>query len=400
MLRRGKRAVGEGEGCLCAVLAGVDMTGRFRIADVAWSVAAQSRRQHVRLMLVNVIAVIVALVAGVVAAQSLRRPDVAAYAEQFTLPPASDTGVRVRFAGVSTLVFEVDGAPALMTDGFFSRPRLATILATKIKPNQTAITYGLKRLDAHAVPLIVPLHAHYDHAMDAPWVARSTGARLLGDVSILNIVRGSPLAETRVDAVTPGKPLVYGEWTLTFIPSDHAPTLFRFPGAITKKLKPPARVSAWREGQPWTLLVEYARDTRRAKSFLVHASAGTRTGEIAHALAGRCVDVVFLGVGGAGHQRSSERERLWTETVRTSKASRVILIHWDDLFQGLKQPLRPMSYLSDNFARTLEHFTRLAATDGRDVRLPPLFEPFDPYLELSAKRDSCAGSRPTGVRDD
>ncbi|WP_313914302.1 hypothetical protein [Tahibacter sp.] len=352
-------------------------------------------------MVVGAVGVIAVLVTGCVALPGLRRPDIATFSERFTLPPANDaSSVRVRFGGVSTLLFEVDGAPALMTDGFFSRPGLGAILTAKIGPDAAAISYGLGQMDVEAVPLIVPLHAHYDHAMDAPWVALKTGARLLGDASIRNIARGSPLAETRVDTVTPGKPVVFGEWTLTFIPAEHAPTRFRLPGEITKALRPPARVSEWREGQPWTLFVEHAPGTHRAKSFLVHASAGYRPGEIARALAGRCVDIVFLGVGGAGHQRSSERERLWTETVRAANASRVILIHWDDLFQGLDQPLRPMSYVTDNFARTIEHFERLAAADGRDLRLPPVFDLFDPYSDLPAQREPCYGSTLTGAHRD
>lgn len=380
---------------------GTDMTGSLKVARFAWLVAAASRLPRIRTTLVLAVAAIAVLVTGCVALPSLIRPDITTFSERLTLPPANDgSSVRVRFGGVSTLLFEADGAPALMTDGFFSRPRLRTILTTKIGPDAAAICYGLGQMDVEAVPLIVPLHAHYDHAMDAPWVALKTGARLLGDASIRNIARGSPLAETRVDTVTPGKPMIYGEWTLTFIAAEHAPTRFRFPGDITKALSPPARVCEWRKGQPWTLLVEYAPGTNRMKSFLVHASAGYRPGEIARALAGRCVDIVFLGVGGAGHQRSSERERLWTETVRAANASRVILIHWDDLFHGLDQPLRPISYATDNFARTLEHFERLAAADGRDLRLPPVFAPFDPYSDLPAQRKSCCGSSLTGVRCD
>jgi L-ascorbate metabolism protein UlaG (beta-lactamase superfamily) len=377
------------------------MTDSQRVARCAWLVATASRLPRARTAVVIVAAAIAVLVTGCGAVPGPRRPDITAFAERLTLPPANDDrSVRVRFGGVSTLLFEVDGASGLMTDGFFSRPGLDTVLTTRIGPDATAICYGLGQMDVEAVPLIVPLHAHYDHAMDAPFVALKTGARLLGDASIRNIARGSRLGEARVDSVTPGKPMIYGEWTLTFIPAEHASTSFRFPGEITQALRPPARVSEWREGQPWTLLVEYASGTTRMKSFLVHASAGYRPGEIARALAGRHVDIVFLGVGGAGHQRSSERERLWTETVRAANASRVILIHWDDLFQGLDQPLRPMSYVTDNFARTLKHFERLAAADGRDVRLPPLFEPFDPYSGLPALRTSCFGSSPGGVRRD
>ena len=42
--------------------------------------------------------------------------------------------MQVRFAGVSTLVFD-DGETAVMTDGFFSRPRFSKVAFLKIAPD-------------------------------------------------------------------------------------------------------------------------------------------------------------------------------------------------------------------------------------------------------------------------
>ena len=55
------------------------------------------------------------------------RPDLRNYARYFDVPEASpDAPLTVTWAGVTTLLID-DGASAVMTDGFFSRPGLATV---------------------------------------------------------------------------------------------------------------------------------------------------------------------------------------------------------------------------------------------------------------------------------
>ena len=110
------------------------------------------------------------------------------------------------------------------------------------------------------------------------------------------------------------------------------------------------------------------------RTYLVQGSAGFVEG----ALRGRRADVVFLGVGAAGKQPSAYREKLWAEVARSVRATRVIPVHWDDFWLGLDQPLRALPYLTDDFGATMADLRRFAAADGVDLRLPPLFVPFDP----------------------
>lgn len=321
------------------------------------------------------------------------KPSIDTVGQAFALPAADPNGIRVRFGGVSTLVFEEDGEPALMIDGFFSRPSFPQLLVSRIGSDPKRIRDGLQALgmDGATLQAVIPLHAHYDHAMDSPAVARLTSAKLVGDASIENIGLGGGLDPEQIDKVVAGQTSHYGRWRVTFIAADHAPTLLRFPGVVEKPLKQKARVWAWREGQPWTLLIEHAD----GKTFLVHGSAGYRRCEISRALSGRRVDVVFLGVGGAGRPKSPKhRDQLWSETVRAADARRVIPIHWDDFSQSLEAPLRPMPRVSDNLTRTMEHFGRLAANEQRDIRFPPLFDAFDPYENLVPDRPARLDANP------
>ena len=176
---------------------------------------------------------------------ALRRPGAAAGATPSTL--------RVRFAGVCTLVFD-DGKTAIMTDGFFSRPVLPRMLWA-IAPDEHAVDAGLAALGVRRLAAVLPVHGHYAHAMDAPLVARKTGALLLGDESVLNVGRGAGLPESALRAVKPGDTAEFGAWRVTFIASRHAPTPFSSGegGEVTlQALKPPAHATAWREGQAWS----------------------------------------------------------------------------------------------------------------------------------------------------
>ena len=324
------------------------------------------------LRLATVLALLLAAGAAYILVQSQRRPPLAPHAGLVLPAPQAGTAVTVKFAGVSTLVFD-DGETAVMTDGFFSRPGFTEVLFLKIAPDPRAVEAGLAALKPSKLAAVIPVHGHYDHAMDAPLVARRTGALLLGDESVLNVGRGAGLSEAAMRKVTAGDTQVYGAWTITFIAGRHAPTPFsdgRGGDHTLQPLKPPARATDWREGQTWSLLVRH----RSGRSYLVQGSAGFVEG----ALRGQRADVVFLGVGALGKQPSAYRAQLWREVVEAVGARRVVLVHWDDFWLGLDRPLQPMPYLADDFGATLADLGPLAAAGGQDLRLPPLFTPFDP----------------------
>ena len=57
----------------------------------------------------------------------LGRPDIGGYRDRFDVPAASpDSELTVMWLGVSTMLVR-DGATALLTDGFFSRPGLVEV---------------------------------------------------------------------------------------------------------------------------------------------------------------------------------------------------------------------------------------------------------------------------------
>ena len=316
------------------------------------------------------------LAAAYVVVQFNRRPPVEPY-RALTLPAATvptTTGeVRVRFAGVSTLVFD-DGETVWMTDGFFSRPSPLRTLFSRIGPDAAVVDASLARLGVTRLAAVVPLHAHYDHAMDAPLVAQRTGALLGGGRSVMQVGQGAGLPQAQLRAVQAGDTLQIGRYTLRFIASRHSPTPYSSGEGgehITEPLVTPARATQWHEGEVWSIVVTHAS----GRSFLVQGSAGIVPG----ALAGVRVETVFLGTGTLGKKDEAYRSAYWRETVQATGARRVIPIHWDDFTQPmLDTPLVATPYLVDDLRVVMDDLQQRGRQGGVEIRMAPLFEPFVP----------------------
>ncbi|NUS13592.1 MAG: MBL fold metallo-hydrolase [Streptomyces sp.] len=299
----------------------------------------------------------------------LSRPALAPYRGllQPAAAPVGGSGLRVTWLGVSTLLLD-DGETALMTDGFFTRPRLLRCL-TRIAPDERVVRACLARLGVTRLAAVICAHSHYDHALDAPLVCRLTGARLVGSSSTANIGRGGGLAAERLTVPGEGEPLGFGAFTVTLIESPHSPG-DRFPGSIDRPLVPPARLRAWATGTSYSVHVRH-----RGRSLLVHASANYRPG----ALAGVAAGTVYLGVGALGRQSPRFRSAYWDEVVAATGARRVVPVHWDDFSRPLDRPLVPLPRFADDFAASMDFLLHRAAGAGVDVALPAAWRPADPF---------------------
>ena len=90
-------------------------------------------------------------------------------------------------------------------------------------------------------------------------------------------------------------------------------------------------------------------------------------------------DVVYLGVGQLGIQSADYIRTYWAETVTAVGAKRVVLIHWDDFFRGLDQPLRALPLMGDDLDATMRIFEELAAEQDVALSFPNVFRREDPW---------------------
>lgn len=298
----------------------------------------------------------------------LGRPDIARYAHRFDVP-AADGGLSFTFLGVASLLID-DGETALMTDGFFSRPSLPKVALGKVAPDFGRIDGVLARAGVDRLAAVLPVHTHFDHAMDSAVVADKTGAVLVGGESTANVGRGHGLSADRIRVATPGEPMTFGAFTLTLVESHHCPP-DRFPGEITAPVVPPVRAAAYKCGEVWSILVSHASGA----SALLQGSAGY----VAGSLGGRSADVAYLGIGQLGVQSEEYIRTYWTETVAAVGARRVVVTHWDDFFRPLDRELRALPYLGDDLDVTMRVLDELAAASGVSVHFPTVWRREDPW---------------------
>jgi L-ascorbate metabolism protein UlaG (beta-lactamase superfamily) len=219
-------------------------------------------------------------------------------------------------------------------------------------------------LEKAAVVMVV--HSHFDHSMDAPIVANLTGADLLGSESTANIGRGLDLPEQQIRVVIPGEPMRYGQFTVTFFISKHWPLPEPLASemanqSIDEPLVPPARFDAYKEGKSYSILLQHP-----AGNLLIQGSAGY----VAGALDGVKADAVFLSIGGLGDLPAQEQENYFNEIVTATDARHVYPIHWDTATTPLDVPLIPF----EDFDRAMDFLKRKAGETGITITMLPLGE--------------------------
>jgi len=304
-----------------------------------------------------------------------RHPSLVPY-EELGWRPASAPAppLKVTFLGVATVLLD-DGETAIMTDGFFSRPGKLQSFVGRVEPDLQAIGRGLARAGVGKLAAVIPVHSHYDHAMDAPEVARRTGALLVGSESTANVGRGWGLPPAQIVVAKTGEPMRFGRFTVTLLPSRHAPTGFTG-GVIDRPLKPPVRAFEYKEGQSYAVLVQHG-----AKSLLINGSAGFVPGALANVRA----DVAMLGIGTLGMRDEAYRDTYWREVVAAVKARRVIPIHWDDFWISSDGPMQPMAPPLDRFDESMAFLRARGTREAVEISLPAQWQAMDPWQGLSAR---------------
>ncbi len=164
----------------------------------------------------------------------------------------SDT-VTATWFGVSTLLFD-DGQTQILIDGFISRPTLSDILLQRpVDSDAAMINYALNEYRLGRLAAIIPVHSHFDHAMDIGAIANRTSASILGSESTAHIARGAGVPEDQIVVVSSGADYSFGDFSVKLIESVHGPVGWRgqipLAGTIDEPLVPPAPVTAWRAGR-------------------------------------------------------------------------------------------------------------------------------------------------------
>lgn len=283
--------------------------------------------------------------------------------------------VTVTWLGVSTLLFD-DGETQILIDGFFSRPSLADVVLGRPVENDAAmINYALDEYRMRRLAVIIPVHSHFDHAMDVGAIANRTSASILGSESTAEIARGAGVPEDQITLVDENHVYEFGRFAVTLLRSRHAPIGWRgsvpLAGTIDTPLTVPQPVDAWREGGSYTIVISHPEGTT-----LVQGSAGLVDG----ALRDVSADVVMLSVFGLDSLGKDYAEKYWQALVTQTGANSVYPIHFDDFTKPFGETVPGPKFLSDLSQTTkwLEAFRDRWDT-GTQLFLPEFGKPIEIY---------------------
>ena len=295
------------------------------------------------------------------------RPEVT----QLDWPVASSTSesaerVTVTWLGITTLLFD-DGETQILVDGTFSRPGLLDFVSQRrIYSDAASINAALAEFRINRLAAIIPVHSHFDHAMDLGFVANRTRAVVLGSESTANIARGADVPVSQYQILADGETRQFGQFQVKLIESRHAPIGADdgppFPGTIDEPLVQPARIRHWREGGAWSVLIDHPKGTA-----LVQGSGGFLKG----ALADEAADVVMLGVAGLASLGPRYVGEYWRETVVATGATRVFPVHYEDFTQPFGEVLL-FPDIVDDVPKTAKWLDELAADRRHPVSLSTL----------------------------
>ncbi|MFU8878614.1 MAG: MBL fold metallo-hydrolase, partial [Wenzhouxiangellaceae bacterium] len=261
----------------------------------------------------------------------------------------------------------------LVIDGFFSRPPLRKVVFGRIEPDRERIRQALEQAGITSVAAVIPLHTHYDHALDSAEVARLTGAQLVGSASAAQLGRGAGLAESGMSIVSGRETFSFGDFRVTLVPTIH---LAGTPagGSIESPVEPPAHALAWREGRNFGLIIAHP-----AGRMLIQGG-----GFVNGSLDGEVVDVALIGTTGQARLGPEYQEDYWQNVVVATGARRVIPVHWDDFTRPLDQGLAPFPRWISDFDQAMTDLLGRAHRDGIEVRMLPAVQPVDPFFGLGS----------------
>jgi L-ascorbate metabolism protein UlaG (beta-lactamase superfamily) len=278
-------------------------------------------------------------------------PSEIAFARDALAPAAAP--VTVRWLGTAGFELSSDGVTVLF-DPYLTRAPLGRCVAAPLRSDEALVARHLPRADA-----IVLGHTHFDHALDAPGIARRTGARVFGSRSAAALCRASGVPATQVEVVegTPGSgPVVreVGPFRLVFHASAHSPfALGRVPfeGEITDCDAVPVRAKDYLCGAVFGVEVRVAGRT------IFHVGSA----EVVPTMPRLEVDLALVCVAG------------WTATptfpervLHKLSPRAVVLSHWDNFLRPLEAGARVLPAMQTG--RLVDRLAR----EGRGVAVGTL----------------------------
>ena len=231
-------------------------------------------------------------------------------------------GLELEWIGVSGYRLTYEGQ-TIYIDPYVSRvPFSSLVRRRQAVPDPAALERFLPRA-GNVVGVLVG-HTHFDHAVDAPAVAREFGCPAYGSGSLARLMGLHELGHLAVE-VEPYRTYEIGPFGVSFTPSAHSKLLLGLAvpmaGELTCDHLDSLSPSAYKCGQVWGVSIRVAGTT-----FYHQGSANL----IDDALRERDVDVFLAGIAGR-----SFTERYWERILPLLDPRYLVPTHYDNFFKPL-----------------------------------------------------------------
>jgi L-ascorbate metabolism protein UlaG (beta-lactamase superfamily) len=126
----------------------------------------------------------------------------------------------VRLTHLGAAGWEItDGATTILMDPYLSRLRYRALFGPDddLVSDTAAVDARITRAD-----FILHSHSHFNHTLDMPYIARKTGATVIGTESTAVLARAGGVPEAQILTVHGGEDYEFGALSIKVIPSLHS----------------------------------------------------------------------------------------------------------------------------------------------------------------------------------
>ena len=233
-------------------------------------------------------------------------------------------GLDLQWLGVSGYRMSYEGS-AIFIDPYVSRTPLRNMLLRRSAlPDPAILKRTIYDREDAKVEAVLVGHTHFDHAIDAPEIARHFSCKAYGSASLQSLMKLHGAADLAVN-VAPNKTYELGPFEVRFIRSRHSKLVLGrkvpFDGELTCDHLHGLTPGAYKCGQVWGIRIDVA-----GTSFYHQGSADLLDDE----LPSEPVDFFLAGVAGR-----EVTPRYWERVLPKLDPQTIVPTHYDNFFTPL-----------------------------------------------------------------
>ena len=191
----------------------------------------------------------------------------------------------------------------------------------RYEPDTTVINWMINNNVVDSSNYIFVHHTHFDHAADVPYIAKKTGARVIGTESLSNLLRAHGIPDNQIVTVRGGEDYDFEDFSVKVLPSLHSALRdkqYFSSENIPKDIKVPLQIKEYVEGGSLMFFFRF-----KDHKVLTMGSMNFIESEIN----GLKPDILIAGSANSRKEIFKYTERL----MKSTNFPRVVIpTHWDD----------------------------------------------------------------------